>query len=68
MTKEVTCCAPEDTVDQAMALMTQRRFRHLPVRQGGKIVAMLSIGDVVKQKVEEAEAESQSLREYIARG
>lgn len=68
MTKEVTCCSPDDTVDQAMALMTQRRFRHLPVRQGGRIVAMLSIGDVVKQKVEEAEAESQSLREYIARG
>ena len=68
MTKDVTCCAPEDTVDQAMALMTQRRFRHLPVRQSGKIVAMISIGDVVKQKVEEAEAESQSLREYIARG
>jgi len=68
MTKEVTCCAPEDTVDEAMAMMTQRRFRHLPVRQGGKIVAMISIGDVVKMKVEEAEAESQSLREYIARG
>jgi CBS domain-containing protein len=68
MTKEVTCCTPEDEIDQAMALMTQRRFRHLPVRQGGKIVAMISIGDVVKQKVEEAEAESQSLREYIARG
>ncbi|MEZ5833457.1 MAG: CBS domain-containing protein [Dongiaceae bacterium] len=68
MTKDVICCAPDDTVDQAMALMTERRFRHLPVRQGGKIVAMISIGDVVKQKVEEAEAESQSLREYIARG
>jgi CBS domain-containing protein len=68
MTKEVTCCAPEDTVDEAMAMMTERRFRHLPVRQGGKIVAMISIGDVVKMKVEEAEAESQSLREYIARG
>ncbi len=68
MTKEVTCCSPEDTVDQAMALMTEKRFRHLPVRQGGRIVAMLSIGDVVKMKVEEAEAESQSLREYIARG
>lgn len=68
MTKEVVCCAPEDTVDQAMALMTERRFRHLPVRQGGKIVAMVSIGDVVKRKVDDAEAESQSLREYIARG
>lgn len=68
MTKDVTCCAPEDSIDSAMALMTARRFRHLPVRQGGRIVAMISIGDVVKQKVEEAEAESQSLREYIARG
>lgn len=68
MTKEVICCAPEDTVDQAMAMMTERRFRHLPVRQDSKIVAMISIGDVVKQKVEETEAESQSLREYIARG
>ena len=68
MTKDVTCCSPDDTVDDAMALMTARRFRHLPVRQGGKIIAMISIGDVVKQKVEDAEAESQSLREYIARG
>jgi CBS domain-containing protein len=68
MTKEVTCCAPEDTVDQAMAIMTERRFRHLPVRQDTRIVAMISIGDVVKMKVEEAEAEMQSLREYIAHG
>ena len=49
-------------------MMTDRRFRHLPVRQGSKIVAMISIGDVVKMKVEEAEAESQAMREYIARG
>jgi len=68
MTKDVMCCSPDDTVDSAMALMTERRFRHLPVRSGGKIVAMLSIGDVVKRKVEDAEAESQSLREYISRG
>jgi CBS domain-containing protein len=68
MTKEVTCCAPEDTADEAMAIMTERRFRHLPVRQGARIVAMISIGDVVKHKVEEAEAESQAMREYIARG
>lgn len=68
MTRDVTCCSPEDSVDSAMALMTERRFRHLPVRQAGKIVAMISIGDVVKRKVEDAVAESQSLREYIARG
>jgi CBS domain-containing protein len=68
MTKDVTCCSPDDTVDSAMAMMTERRFRHLPVRQAGRIIAMISIGDVVKRKVEDAEAESQSLREYIARG
>jgi CBS domain-containing protein len=68
MTKDVQCCSPEDTVDSAMALMTERRFRHLPVRSGGRIVALISIGDVVKKKVEEAEAESESLKEYIARG
>lgn len=68
MTKDVTCCAPDDSIDSAMALMTERRFRHLPVRQGGRVVGMISIGDVVKKKVEDAEAESQSLREYIARG
>lgn len=68
MTKDVLCCSPDDTVDNAMALMTERRVRHLPVRNSGRIVAMISIGDVVKKKVEEAEAESQSLREYIARG
>ena len=56
------------SVDEALGVMTERRFRHLPVRQGGKIVAMISIGDVVKMKVEEAEAESQAMREYIARG
>jgi CBS domain-containing protein len=68
MTKDVTCCSPTDDIDQVMAIMTEGRFRHLPVRESGKIVAMISIGDVVKQKVEEAEAESQSLPEYIVRG
>ena len=68
MTKDVICASPDDTVDDLMAVMTERRFRHLPVREAGRIVAMVSIGDVVKRKVEDAEAESQSLREYIARG
>lgn len=68
MTKDVVCCSPDDTIDSAMALMTQRRFRHLPVRQGGRIIAMISIGDVVKKKVEDAEAETRQLKEYIARG
>jgi CBS domain-containing protein len=68
MTRDVHCAAPGDTVDQVMSVMTERRFRHLPVRDGGRIVAMISIGDVVKHKVEEAKAESESLRDYIARG
>ena len=68
MTKDVTCITPADGIDQVMAIMTERRFRHLPVREGGRVIAMISIGDVMKQKVEEAEAESQSLREYIVRG
>jgi CBS domain-containing protein len=68
MTKDVHCASPGDSVDQVMAVMTEKRFRHLPVREGDKVVAMISIGDVVKSKVEEAEAESETLREYIARG
>lgn len=68
MTRDVVCCEPKDTVDEAMALMTAKRFRHLPVRSEGKIIAMISIGDVVKRQVEDAEAETESLREYIVRG
>jgi CBS domain-containing protein len=68
MTKTVVCCAPEDTVASTMALMTQRRFRHLPVRSNGRIIGMISIGDVVKRRVEDAEREAESLRDYIVRG
>ncbi len=68
MTKDVFCASPGDSIDQMMSVMTERRFRHLPVRDGGRVIAMISIGDVVKQKVEEAVAESESLREYISRG
>jgi CBS domain-containing protein len=49
-----------------MSLMTERRFRHLPVKRGARLIGMVSIGDVVKQRVEEAEGEAQQLREYIA--
>jgi CBS domain-containing protein len=68
MTKTVLCCAPEDSVSSTMALMTQRRFRHLPVRSNGRIIGMISIGDVVKRRVEDAEREAESLRDYIVRG
>ena len=68
MTTSVVCCTPEDSVASTMALMTQRRFRHLPVRSNGRIIGMISIGDVVKCRVEDAEREAESLRDYIVRG
>jgi CBS domain-containing protein len=66
MTKEVVCVTPDDDIGEVMSLMTERRFRHLPVKLGAKLIGMVSIGDVVKQRVEEAEGEAQQLREYIA--
>lgn len=66
MTRNVVCCAPQDSVAEVMSMMTDRRFRHLPVRHNGKLIGMVSIGDVVKARVEEAEGEAAQLREYIA--
>lgn len=68
MTRNVVCCEPEDSIESTMAKMTARRFRHLPVRSQGRIIGMISIGDVVKRRVEDAEREAESLREYIVRG
>lgn len=65
MTADVICCGPNDTVDQVMSWMTEKRFRHLPVKETGRLVGMISIGDVVKAKVEDAERESADLRAYI---
>jgi CBS domain-containing protein len=66
MTADVVCCSPGDTVDAVMTLMTAKRFRHVPVKENGKLVGMVSIGDLVKAKVEDAERESADLRAYIA--
>lgn len=68
MTRNVVCCGPDDSIASTMAMMTARRFRHLPVRSQGRIIGMISIGDVVKRRVEDAEREAESLREYIVRG
>lgn len=68
MTRNVVCCGPDDSVASTMAMMTARRFRHLPVRSQGRIIGMISIGDVVKRRVEDAEREAEDLKEYIARG
>ena len=53
------------TIDEALGLMTQRRFRHLPVLEDGKLVGLVSIGDQVKVKLEETAQEAQALRAYI---
>jgi CBS domain-containing protein len=65
MTRRVTTCAPEDSVGDLMALMTQRRFRHLPVVKDGALIGIVSIGDLVKNRIEEVEFEADSLRSFI---
>jgi CBS domain-containing protein len=68
MTREVVCCSPDDTIDSVMQRMTGGRFRHLPVLRDGRLVGIVSIGDVVKQRIAETELEAQELRRYIASG
>ena len=66
MTTNVVCGSPEDTLDDALNLMTQRRFRRLPIVADNTLLGLLSIGDLVKAKLEETVQEAQALREYIA--
>jgi len=66
MTRKVTTCTEADTIAVIMERMTDGKFRHLPVVDQGKLVGVISIGDVVKWRVEEIEGESAALREYIA--
>lgn len=66
MTSNVVTCGRRTTVDEVMELMTTRRIRHIPVVEEGELVGIISIGDVVKRKIEEAEQEALALREYIA--
>jgi len=54
------------SVDEALGLMTERRFRHLPVVEEGKLLGLVSIGDLVKMKLDETAQEAQALRAYIA--
>ncbi len=68
MTKEVFTCTGEDTLEKLMSEMTMHRFRHLPVVEGGRLVGLVSIGDVVKQRIAEAEMEAAAMRDYIATG
>ena len=66
MTRRVHTCSPEDTVEELMGRMTERRIRHLPVVEAGALCGMVSIGDVVKNRIEEVEYEASSLRSYVA--
>ncbi|MDH5410444.1 MAG: CBS domain-containing protein [Alphaproteobacteria bacterium] len=66
MTRDVLTCEPGDTVQKCMSIMTDRRVRHLPVIHEDKMVGLISIGDVVKNRLEELESEAGFLRELIA--
>jgi CBS domain-containing protein len=68
MSRAVQFCQPEDSIHHVMALMTERRFRHLPVQREGRLAGIVSIGDVVKLRIEQTEQEAQALRQYIATG
>jgi CBS domain-containing protein len=66
MSAPVTTVAPGDSVNTCMMLMTDKKFRHLPVVDGGRVVGVLSIGDLVKSVIEEQQREIAELQRYIA--
>jgi CBS domain-containing protein len=65
MTREVATCEPDDEITSLMERMTDGKFRHMPVVKGGKLAGIVSIGDIVKQRVDEMERESEAMRGYI---
>ena len=66
MTAKVVTCSEETSVDELMEIMTTGRFRHVPVIHNERVSGIVSIGDIVKRRVAEIEAESKAMREYIA--
>ncbi|UJQ94479.1 CBS domain-containing protein [Mariluticola halotolerans] len=66
MTRNLITCTPETSLDELMQLMTARRIRHVPVLRNGQLAGLVSIGDVVKRKIEKTEEEAAAMREYIA--
>jgi signal-transduction protein with cAMP-binding, CBS, and nucleotidyltransferase domain len=66
MSSPVTCVSPDDSVNDCMAMMTERRIRHLPVQEGGQIIGLISIGDLVKAVIEDQQQEISQLHQYIA--
>jgi CBS domain-containing protein len=68
MTSTLVTCGLNDTVNQVMAMMTNKRIRHLPVMENDSLVGFISIGDVVKNRMDEIENEAAAMRDYIATG
>jgi CBS domain-containing protein len=65
MTRDVKTCSENDTIEGLMSRMTTGKFRHMPVVEQGRLIGIVSIGDVVKNRVEEMELESEALHDYI---
>ena len=68
MTSVISTCSKSDTVDSLTRLMTENRVRHVPVLEDGNLIGIVSIGDVVKTRMEELEAEHEQLQSYITQG
>jgi CBS domain-containing protein len=66
MTRNVVTCLERETINDVMGRMTRGRFRHLPVATNGRLTGIVSIGDVVKARIEEVEREAEEMRTYIA--
>ncbi|MEI7871055.1 MAG: CBS domain-containing protein [Alphaproteobacteria bacterium] len=68
MTRDVVTCDPDESIDQVMETMTSGRFRHLPVVRHGELLGLVSIGDIVKARIEETTHETEALKAYIVAG
>jgi CBS domain-containing protein len=66
MTRDVITADPRETIDECLARMTDRRIRHLPVLDGGRLAGVVSIGDLVKHRIASVEAEAAAMQAYIS--
>ena len=66
MTSPVVCVGPQDTLAECMTIMTEKHIRHLPVIEGERVIGVISIGDLVKETIEEQKQEISLLQQYIA--
>ncbi len=66
MTEKVVTCTAASAINEVMEIMTDGKFRHVPVIENGRLTGIVSIGDIVKHRLAEVEAETQAMRDYIA--